>query len=250
MVNNKLYTGIEERFHNEKYQGKIALPRHYALNPTYSIFVKMKEMLGEISGKRILEYGCGEGWITAEMASMGGRVDAFDISSEAIENATQFLRKNNLLDKCNLKQMAAEQLNYNDETYDLVVGFAILHHLDLSKAVPELVRVMKKGGRAYFAEPLGENPVVNLYRYLTPQYRTPTEKPIVFKEFNKFLVNFVSYKHTEYFFLTLLPIALANFSVRLASILMPYFIKLDAVILKKAPFIRRYAWYSLIELTK
>ena len=82
----------EARFHDEKYAGGDLYPRHYAVNPTEYVYRKMREMLGDVSGKRILEYGCGEGWITSDLAAMGGLVSAFDVSPQAIENTRTFLR--------------------------------------------------------------------------------------------------------------------------------------------------------------
>lgn len=38
--------------------------------------------------------------------------------------------------------MGAERLNYSDQSFDVAVGFAIIHHLDLSLAIPELYRVL------------------------------------------------------------------------------------------------------------
>ena len=59
---------------------------------------------------------------------------------------------------------AGEQLPLPDDRFDVVVGKAILHHLDVGRAAPELHRVLRPGGRAAFAEPLGTNPVVAFAR--------------------------------------------------------------------------------------
>jgi SAM-dependent methyltransferase len=52
--------------------------------------------------------------------------------------------------------MAAEQLRYEDSSFDAVHGNAVLHHVDLSAARAELHRVMKPGAVAVFAEPSGK----------------------------------------------------------------------------------------------
>ena len=74
--------------------------------------------------------------------------------------------------------MPGERLTYPDNSFDMAVGFAILHHLDIPLALSQLRRVLKPGGRAFFAEPLASNPLIRVYRRLTPQYRTPDETPI------------------------------------------------------------------------
>ena len=63
--------------------------------------------------------------------------------------------------------------------FDRVCGSGILHHLDLSRALPEISRVLKPGGRAIFIEPLGHNPIINWYRRRTPGMRTADEHPLL-----------------------------------------------------------------------
>ena len=46
----------------------------------------------------------------------------------------------------------AEQIPYDDDTFDLVVGHAVLHHIpDVELAMREVLRVLKPGGRFVFA---------------------------------------------------------------------------------------------------
>ena len=46
----------------------------------------------------------------------------------------------------------AERMPYDDDTFDLVVGHAVLHHIpDLDTAFREVLRVLKPGGRFVFA---------------------------------------------------------------------------------------------------
>jgi SAM-dependent methyltransferase len=59
---------------------------------------------------------------------------------------------------------AGEQLPLESDRFEIVVGKAVLHHLDASQAAPELHRVLRPGGRAAFAEPLGTNPVIAFAR--------------------------------------------------------------------------------------
>lgn len=52
----------------------------------------------------------------------------------------------------------------------------MLHHLDLSYALPELRRILAPGGRILAVEALDYNPAIKLYRRLTPAMRTEWEK--------------------------------------------------------------------------
>ena len=59
----------------------------------------------------------------------------------------------------------------------------MLHHLDLSKCMLELNRLLRINGSIVFMEPLGTNPLINLYRKLTPNSRTADEHPLTPKDF-------------------------------------------------------------------
>src|SRR5688572_23048095 len=135
----------------------------------------MLAMVGDPLGKSVLEYGCGEGWISKDLALAGAQLRAFDISAEGVSRSQTLLENIGASGRCAVEQMEAEKLRYPDNSFDRAIGFAILHHLDLGLAIPELHRVLKPGGMAFFAEPLSGNPFINLYRRFTPQYRTEDE---------------------------------------------------------------------------
>lgn len=52
----------------------------------------------------------------------------------------------------------------------------MLHHVDLTRAFPELARVMDTGGRILCVEAFSGNPIIQLYRDRTPALRTEWEK--------------------------------------------------------------------------
>jgi SAM-dependent methyltransferase len=74
--------------------------------------------------------------------------------------------------------MDANHLEFDNDSFDFVFGSGILHHLEFETAVRELRRVLRKNRRILFTEPLGRNPVGKLVRKLTPEARTPDEKPL------------------------------------------------------------------------
>src|SRR5262245_6979302 len=159
----------EAVFHDHKYVTESTFPRHYAVNPTYPVFERMLGMLGDdLSNTRVLEYGCGTGWITLNLAGPGASVAAFDIAPEPVTQTREAPKSKGLLQRCDVDVMPGERLTYEDESIDIAVGFAILHHLELDAALRELRRVLKPGGRALFAEPLASNPLIRTYRRLTP----------------------------------------------------------------------------------
>ncbi len=242
----------EAQFHDSKYAGGDLYPRHYAAWPTQYVYRQMRDSLGDLHGKRVLEYGCGEGWITRDLARLGGEICAFDISPQAAANTKRLLSDTNLLDRCSVGVMPAENLTYDAESFDLAVGFAIIHHLDLGKALAELHRVLKPGGSAYFAEPLATNPLIQLYRRLTPQFRTPDEQPLTLRELPSLLSSFRSFEHREFYLTALGAIALTYLpgGAKLFPIVSAPLHRLDAAVLRLAPGLGSWAWYTILKITK
>ena len=74
--------------------------------------------------------------------------------------------------------MDAHRLAFPDNSFEVVFGFGILHHLDYAVALDEIRRVLRPGGRMIFNEPLDMNPLGVLVRKMTPKARTPDEAPI------------------------------------------------------------------------
>lgn len=242
----------EARFHDEKYAGGDLYPRHYAVQPTEYIYQQMKGMLGDIAGKRVLEYGCGEGWITCDLAHMGAQVSAFDVSPQAVENTRRILTRIGRMAQCDVQVMPAEKLTYPDATFDVAVGFAIIHHLELRTALAELHRVLKPGGVAYFAEPLGTNPLIQLYRRMTPQFRTADERPLVLSELPELLSSYTSFGHQEFYVSALAAVAVAYLpgGARLFTWLSRVLHRCDRALLRAFPALGSWAWYSVIKVVK
>ena len=111
---------------------------------------------GDGSGGLILDVGCGTASYTTWLARWTrATVVAFDLTPALLERASEVVP-----DNVHLTGADAARLPFADETFDAVVGNAILHHLPLDRAVPEMVRVLKPGGRFCFAEPNLANPHV------------------------------------------------------------------------------------------
>jgi SAM-dependent methyltransferase len=135
--------------------------------------------LGQLSGLRVLDYGCGHGMAAVVLARRGARVTAFDLSSGYIQEAGARASANRV--RIDFVQANGEALPFADGAFDRVWGCAILHHLDLDRAAAELRRVLRPGGWAVFCEPWGGNPVLNFARRRLPypgKQRTPDEEPL------------------------------------------------------------------------
>jgi 2-polyprenyl-3-methyl-5-hydroxy-6-metoxy-1,4-benzoquinol methylase len=110
------------------------------------------DLLGDVAGKRVLEYGCGGGELAVRLARSGARVSTFDISYSSVEKARRLAESNGV--RIEAVEAAAERLPYADETFEVVVGRSVLHLLDVERAPDELRRILRPGGKAVFSEPL------------------------------------------------------------------------------------------------
>jgi SAM-dependent methyltransferase len=196
------------------------------------------------AGKRVLEYGCGPGSQSFELARRGAHVTGIDISPVAIEIAREQARAEGL--EIEFAVMDAEATTFPDRSFDLIVGGAILHHLDLDRAYAELARLLAPGGRAVFIEPLGHNAIINLYRKATPEQRTPDEHPLLRSDLAHARRRF---GHVGVWYYHLTSLAAAPFTK--TPLFKPVLAALSALdrALLRVPAIQSYAWIAVLELS-
>jgi ubiquinone/menaquinone biosynthesis C-methylase UbiE len=197
------------------------------------------------AGKQVLEYGCGTGSQSAYLERNGAeRVVGIDLSDVAIAKARAAATTAKLT-RTDYFVMNAEQLDYPDNSFDLICGTAILHHLDLDRAFREVTRVLRPTGTAVFLEPLGHNPLINLYRWATPRLRTVDEHPLLMRDLDLARRYFTSVK-TDFFVLqSLLAMAFHGSWFEPARDMLEF---ADAVLFKRLPYVRRYAWQVVLVL--
>src|SRR4051794_26618513 len=118
--------------------------------------------LGEVRGRRLLDFGCGHGMAAVVLARAGARVTAFDLSPGYAAEAKDRAAANGV--RAAVVVADGEHLPFADGSFDAVWGSAILHHLDLPIAARELHRVLRPSGVAVFCEPWGGNPLLGFAR--------------------------------------------------------------------------------------
>ena len=126
-------------------------PKFGPWNPYWTIFDLILRTQ-DPSVSNLLSFGCGTGSQALRLAAKGYHVSGFDISDVCIGNAKSLASKYGLSEKTSFSVQAAENLDYPDNSFDVVVGENILHHIDLPRALPEINRVLKEGGMAIFKD--------------------------------------------------------------------------------------------------
>ncbi len=114
---------------------------------------KFEKAIGRRAGRfgTSLEVGCGTGYFTLNLLQLGviDRATATDISPGMLGRLQANAERLGL----SVETVAgdAERLPFDDESFDLVLGHAVLHHLpDLDRAFGEFARVLRPGGTLVF----------------------------------------------------------------------------------------------------
>ena len=125
-------------------------------------------MLGNLQGKRILLFGCGSGQEAWYLAEHGADVVGIDISFNYLRIAASGAKRFNYSEQTRFSCMSGYTMAFKDQSFDLVFGHAILHHLDPILVGREIPRILVPDGIAIFSEPLNSNPFLRFARNHLP----------------------------------------------------------------------------------
>jgi SAM-dependent methyltransferase len=235
----------ERDFHNERFGATEERPEdsyYFAVEAAATAYWRLVRQAAV--GKDVLEYGCSNGGRSIDLARSAKHVTGIDISDVAIAQASRDAEHRSL-SNVSFKVDNAEKMGLADASFDLVFGSGILHHLVLETALKEVRRVLRVGGKAIFFEPLGHNPMINLYRNRTPQSRTVDEHPLVKSDFDLIARHF-SKCGTRFFGLSTL--AAIPFRGKPAGrVVRSVGEKIDNVLLS-LPGLKWQAWITVMEL--
>jgi ubiquinone/menaquinone biosynthesis C-methylase UbiE len=115
---------------------------------------KLLQLANVQPGEKVIDIACGTGLVTFEAVKETGErgfVWGTDISDKMVEFATA-VAKEKKVDNIQFERMDAEELQVDDETYDVALcALGLMYVPDPFKALKEMYRVLKKGGRAVVA---------------------------------------------------------------------------------------------------
>jgi ubiquinone/menaquinone biosynthesis C-methylase UbiE len=123
---------------------------------------RLVEILEPRPGERVLEIGPGTGYYTFEMAGRldGGQVDIFDIQQEMLDHVVREASKRGVT---NVQPALgdAQALPYGDASFDAAVLITVLGEIpDQDRALSEIARVLKPGGRLIVGEMMADPHIV------------------------------------------------------------------------------------------
>ena len=232
---NKLQSKKKGRFENIFYKSI------YNINEDFFSFLKQK-----VKGSDVLDYGCGIGTFVEKIINFKpNKIHGIDISEVSINKART--KAKDLKINVDFSVDNCEKTKFENNSFDIVYGTGILHHLQFNKCLNEIHRILKPNGSIVFVEPLGTNPLINLYRKLTPNSRSEDEHPLLNKDFDYIKGKFSSMKIKYYGFLTL--IFFPFYRDPAESKTFKLLSKLDQILFK-FNFFKLLAWSVLITAAK
>ena len=121
---------------------------------TYEIVVDHHKDHPSQKTMELLDFGCGPGDNALKFRRAGYYVTGFDICEKNIETCNKLFELNGHENGGFFLVSPAEKLPFADESFDVVAGIDILHHVDIPQAILEVRRVLKNNGIAIFREPI------------------------------------------------------------------------------------------------
>ena len=245
----------ELEFHNRHRdkQSKEALDQDtfdklYSNKKFYSTIRKSTEYVEDwiaenTKGKVFLDYCCGNGVLAIKVARAGALLAiGLDISDISVKNAQKDAKAQGL-DNTFFFQADAENTRIPDACIDTIICSGMLHHLDLSYAFPELERILAPQGKILAIEASDYNPIIKLYRKMTPNMRTEWEKSHILSLkdviFAKRFFNIGKIKYWN----------IISYAGAYKPSLLPFLEAIDDILIK-IPVVKLMAWIFSFEMTK
>jgi 2-polyprenyl-6-hydroxyphenyl methylase/3-demethylubiquinone-9 3-methyltransferase len=127
------------------------------------------DRLAGVSGKRVVDVGCGGGILAEAMAALGAEVIGIDLSEKAIKVARLHLLESGRQVEYRL-QSAESHAEERPESYDLVTCMELLEHVpDPASTVAACARLARPGGWVFFST-LNRNPKSYLFAIIGAEY--------------------------------------------------------------------------------
>jgi len=239
-----------KRLSDDEFEKKYSNKRVYKVSDLSFKYLE-KILIQHGKGKVCLDYCCGLGNTSKNLYRYGAtKVFGIDIAENEVKTARKAVEEAGF-DSTGIIVGDAENTPFNQDQFDLAACIGVLHHLDCNKAFPELYRILKPGGKIIAFEALGYNPIIQLYRKLTPHLRTDWEKDhiLTMKELKlaKQIFGNKNVKVKYFHLFTLISLPFTN--MFFFKPLLRFLELLDRIILK-IPGVQLMAWQMVFTIEK
>jgi SAM-dependent methyltransferase len=159
-------------------------------------------LLGPLSGKNVLDVGAGLGESSVYFALQGARVTSTDLSPSMVETAARLAARHHVAIETVVS--AGETLEVASSAFDIVYIANTIHHVTNKAALfQQVLRALKPGGVFVSYDPLGYNPVIDVYRRMATKVRTEDEAPLTFADVRLAARYFDDVGHREFWIASL-----------------------------------------------
>jgi SAM-dependent methyltransferase len=204
--------------------------------------------------KLILSLGGGIDSPAVALAKAGNRVVSVDISPVAAAATVELARQEHVAGNLTTLVGASEDIDLNDESFDVVLSKRALHHMDVERTVARIRRLLVDGGMFLAEEPIclsaGLEWVHRRFPFHPSAPRTPDERELTQDDLSLIRHSFREVRLSFFDCLTRESVAYVLARTRMDSLLNPLG-RLDYVLLNKSrPILRRLATYAIVEASK
>jgi SAM-dependent methyltransferase len=210
------------------------------------------DRLGDVSGRQVLELGCGAGDLSLALLERGANLTALDISPGMVDLARARVARYRPGAQARFLVTPVEETGLPQDAFDLVVGKWVLHHVDFERGVREVARVLRPGGRGVFAETSALNPaLIWARRRLVGRHRvarcgTDDERPLGEAEFDVMRRHFSSVE-VDFPVFWLVQMGDRHLLKWRFPRLTRACRRIDAALFRAVPPIRRYGYWIVVE---
>ena len=189
--------------------------------------------LSSFGKKKILVVGLGDTKDKCYFNRIGGEVTSIDISLKGLKKLKEFQKI----------QMDANEMGFKKDSFDVVFLRTVMLHLDHKKVLVEIKRVLRKGGKFFWVEPMQDNIFLWIYRFIVSPGKLTTVDYLTYKEIQSYRFFFRHLWHREYYLFTVLLIPPYVLFPQIRR-LVQFLIKLEMRVIDRIKWTRRLCWIS------
>lgn len=143
----------------------------------------------DLRGCEVLDVGCGAGFQSLALAARGALIFQADVDPEQVAAAQRRLATHYPDASLGAGLVDCQAMPFPDEYFDIVLTHSVLMYVDRARVADEVFRCLRPGGHWVIVEHLGDNPLLRIYRFLTPgrkgvDWVRQHEWPLVEKRFD------------------------------------------------------------------
>jgi len=139
-------------------------------------------------GKNILDVGCGLGEASVYFALKGAKVTSTDLSDGMLRATTALAKLNGV--QVTPHRSSAESFDLGDTVFDCVYVGNLFHHVEIEPTLRRIKKHMRSDSILVSWDPLAYNPLINVYRKIAKDTRTPDEHPLTLNDIRLFRKHF------------------------------------------------------------